>query len=356
MAIKNEVLFKSLQNIAEREDFLTYVNTIDFEMEVLELSKEMDINTSENNLLIKELDDAIKQDKINYAFCLFFILFTKYRRNKMGNLLEFVDKYIHEFYQIKISEFIVLLAQFSENYDEKAYFRLLKRTDNLIKSKGDDHDFTNHQGILNLYVEIVCSYFESQLEDRFDEDLNKYINQAKEVVDKMIESCNGQVYPKYFLNKGRLLVLMQKYKEGERFIGMALRAIPLGAERERTVREYEQYLQKSNLIKSYDLTSTRIKELDAVKMNNTKALALMTTLLGFLLGTINIFAQVSDAFTLGMLMLCYLGLLLVLTGVVFLGLNLSFKETHRKFIIYDAIILILGVMIFATTISLVLKH
>lgn len=356
MSIENKDLFQSLEKIANREDFLSYVNVREFEIEVLELSKEIDITSSENALLQNELDEAIKQEKINYAFCLFFILFTKYRRNKMGNLLEFVDKYIHEFYQIKISEFIVLLAQFSENYDEKAYFRLLKKTDNLIKSKGDDHDFTNHQGILNLYVEIVCSYFESQLEDRFDEDLSKYLNQAKEVVEKMIEASGDKVYPKYYLNKGRLLVLMQKYKEGEKFIGRAIRAIPLGAERERTTREYEYYLQKSNLIKSYDLTSTKIKELDAVKMNNTKSLALMTTLLGFLLGTINIFAQVNDAFTLGMLMLCYLGLLMVLTGVVFLGLNLSFKETHKKFIIYDAIILLIGIIIFSTTIMLVIKH
>ena len=233
---------------------------------------------------------------------------------------------------------------------------MLKKTDALIKSKGENHDFTHHNGILNLYVEIVCSYFESELDDRFDDSINHYIKQARVVVDEMIDSCKDKVYSKYYLNKGRLLVLMQNYKEGEKFIGMAIRSIPYSAERERTAREYEHFLQQSNLIKSYDLTATKIKELDAVKVNNTKALALMTSLLGFLLGAINIFAQVSDVFTLGMLMLCYLGLLLVLTGVVFVGLNLMHKQKSKKFFFYDAIILIFGVAIFASTITVVLTH
>ena len=356
MSISNQELFSNLKKISEREDFLKYANVKEFEMEVLELSKEIEITNTENNLLLNELDLAIKQNQTNYAFCLFFILFTKYRRNKLGNVVEFVDKYIHEFYQIKISDFIVLLAEYSENYDEKTYLRLLKKTDNLIKSKGENHDFTNHSGILNLYVELVCSYFESELEDRFDESVNHYIKQAKVVVDKMIDSCKDKVYPKYYLNKGRLLVLTQNYKEGEKFIGKAIRSIPYSSERERTIREYEHFLQKSNLIKSYDLTAVKIKELDAVKVNNTKALALMTSLLGFLLGAINIFAQVSDVFTLGMLMLCYLGLLLVLTGVVFIGLNLMNKQTSKKIILYDAIVLILGISVFASAITIVLTH
>ena len=356
MAITNQELFDNIKNLSGRQDFLNYANTIEFEMEISQLSKEVDINTSENNLLLNELDLALKENKNNYAFCLFFILFTKYRRNKMGNLIEFTDKYLHEFYHIKISEFILLLAQYSENYDEKTYLRLLKKTDALIKSKSEYHDFTNHHGILNLYVEIVCSYFESKLEDRFDESINHYIKEAKNVVDGMIDACNNKVYPKYYLNKGRILVLMQNYKEGEKYIGMAIRAIPYGAERERTTREYDHFLQQSNLIKTYDLTNSKIKELDAVKINNTKSLALMTSLLGFLLGAINIFAQVSDVFTLGMLMLCYLGLLLILTGVVFVGLSLMFKQKGKKHMIYDVGILILGVLIFASSITIVLNH
>lgn len=349
-------LFDEIKQIASRQDFSSYCNTRDFELEITEMSKNIIINKNDNEFLTQELEKLLKTN-LNSAFCLFFVMFTKYRRNKYGNLIQFVEKYNDEFFEYKISEFIYILAQFSENHDEKAYFRILKKTDNLIKSKGENYDFSNHSGILNLYVEIVCSYFESQLDDRNEEEMTIYLKKANTIVDDMIVSCkNDKVYPKYYLNKGRILVLLKKYKEGEKYIAMGIRSIELGPDRERTIRDYEQYLQKSNLIKSYDMTTDKIKELDSVKVNNTKALALMTSLLGFLLGSINIFSQINDVFSLAMLMLSYVGLLLILTAVIFIGLNLTFKEKRKNFIIYDLIILCLGIIIFASTVITVLNH
>lgn len=356
MLENNKIILDGMKQLSMRENFDCFVNTQNFEREITSLSNELELTEVEQVNLIKELDDNLEKNK-NYAFCLFFVLFTKMRRNKIKNLAEFVDDYSYNFYNFKITEFIELLTQFIDVYDEKGYLRLLKKTDKLIHSKGETFDFTNHKGILNFFVELVCSYFELQLDDRFEDNLSPYLTKASKVIDEIIESFGGEkVYPKYYLNKGRVLVLMQKYKEGEKFITQAIRSVELGAERERTVREFEQYRQKANTIKTYDLTAEKIKELDSIKVNNTKSLALMTSLLGFLLGSINIFAQVNDVFTLAMLMLSYVGLLLILTGVVFFGLSLSIKEKRKMVRFYDLALLALGVIIFTTTVTIILNH
>ena len=353
LTISCENLFQAVKEIASREDFLTYVNNKLFEEEVTNLVKDLQFDKQSEQIILQKLEELLDKNN-NQAFILFFILLTKYRRNKIGNLKEFVDKYLDYFGNIKFSEFIPLLCQFTEENDEKSLLRLLKRTDKLINSKGENYDFTTHLGILNLYVEIVCKYFESQLDERFDEDMVIYLKKASEVVDDMIRRCGENVYIKYFLNKGRIMVLLGKYKEGENFINRAIKLVPIGPERENTIREYQQYLIKVSVVKTYDTTANKIKELDSVKVNNTKTLALMTSLLGFLLGSINIFSSVTDVFTLAMLMLGYISLLLVLTGIVLLGLNLTFNEKRKKFIIYDIAILLLGISLFITTMIIIL--
>ena len=79
----------------------------------------------------------------------------------------------------------------------------------------------------------------------------------------------------------------------------------------------------------------------------------MTTLLGFLLGTINIFTTITDRFTLLALMLGYCGLLLVLVGTILLGFSLNFKEHKKRLYIYDVLIILLGALIFVGTMILI---
>ena len=149
---------------------------------------------------------------------------------------------------------------------------------------------------------------------------------------------------------------MGKYSSGEEYINKAIKSINVSPDRDRIAREYEQYLVKSSILRAYDLTNDKIKELDQVKVNNFKSLALMTTLLGFLLGTINIFIYCETPFSLAMMMLCYLALLLVLISVVLLGLNLSLEGHKKKFFIYDILILVVGIVIFTISILIVLKY
>lgn len=59
---------------------------------------------------------------------------------------------------------------------------------------------------------------------------------------------------------------------------------------------YESYLIQGTSIRQFDLHNEKYKELEKIKVNNFKIIALMTTLLGFLLGSINIFSSVNNPF------------------------------------------------------------
>lgn len=356
-----EKLFETINSIASREDFITYVNSREFEEKITNIVKNLKFDENSEQVMLKKLECLIDKDK-NQAFVLFFILFTKKRRNRIGDLKYFTNKYIDYFNNIKFTEFISLLCQYSQENDEKKLLKILKRTDRLIQSKGENYDFTSHLGIKNLYVEIVCKYFESQLDDRFDEQFSIYLKKANQIIDNLLNHCqetdnsNKNLYEKFYLNKGRLLILLGKYIEGEDYINRAIAKISINTtERDNIIREYQQYLIKATVIKVYDTTSNKIKELDSIKINNTKILALMTSLLGFLLGSINIFSSVTDVFTLAMLMMSYVSLLFVLTGIVLLGLNLTFNEKRKKFIIYDSIICLIGILSFTFSIIIILK-
>ena len=184
---------------------------------------------------------------------------------------------------------------------------------------------------------MVCKYFEYNLEERNDPERRaiianalKWINKAIEI-DKKEIGDSQKVYNKFFLIRGRLLILLGKYEKGEADILYAIEKIPASEDRASEINEYNQFLAKSDIIHAYDLNEKKVGDLEKIKVNNYKSIALMTTLLGFLLGAINIFTTVTDTFTLAMLMLCYFGLLMVLVGTILIGFTLNFRETKKDF-------------------------
>lgn len=52
-------------------------------------------------------------------------------------------------------------------------------------------------------------------------------------------------------------------------------------------------------------------------------------------------------------MLCYLGLLFVLIGTILLGFSLSFKDKKKYIFIYDFLLILLGIFIFAATMCII---
>ena len=56
-----------------------------------------------------------------------------------------------------------------------------------------------------------------------------------------------------------------------------------------------------------------------------------------------------------MLMLAYCGLLFILLGVVLLGFSLNLKERKKRLYVYDAVLIIIGIIIFVSVMIILNK-
>lgn len=345
-------------NNCDIEKYEKRVNTRKFEEEITNIAK--------SYIIYSELKDALEKNIVTQynsnkplSFTLFFILFTMCRRQNYGNILELANQYEEMFSEYAIMKHIMLMAILTKCTNTKKIYREIKKYSNIVKEKGKLYDFTNHTGVLNAYSALICKYFEYELDKRNDDDNKELLNLGLQCIERaiMIETIEkgsaNKVYNKFYLNKGRLLILLEKYNEGNAAILKAIELLPDSKDRNYEVNEYNQYLVKSSIIRSFDLNEEKFKELDKIKVSNYKSIALMTTLLGFLLGTINIFTTITNQFTLFVLMLGYCGLLLILVGTILLGFSLTFKERKRIFYIYDIILIVVGSIIFILTMTMI---
>ena len=348
---------KELSEIAE---FEKEVNGRLFEIEITKIASSYKMNAELEEFLTKEIETKYDEDK-KYAFVIYFVLFTMCRRQNYGNILDLSKQYSELFNDYEIIRHINLMAVLVKSTDASTIYKAIKNGTNLVNIKNENCDFTVHTGVLNAYSELICKYFEFQLDERKEPENAEYLKKGLACIIQAIKietEAKGsidKVYSKFFLNRGRLLILLGKHAKGEADIVRAIELLPLSADRESKVTEYNQYLVKASIIHAYDLNEEKVQDLDKIKVSNYKSIALMTTLLGFLLGTINIFTTISDTYTLGMLMLCYLGLLLILVGTILLGFTLNFRERKARLYIYDILLLIVGIAIFVVTIILINK-
>lgn len=348
------------KEFSQKPNFEKEVNERDYELKVTNLAKSCMINSEIYDDLFKHFSSLLKLNNKKEAFTVYFVLYTMCRRQNFSDFLSLALEYVDDFDEYEIMRHIKLMAILDKATHSTTLFKAIKESEKMVELKNEYCDFTNHTGVLNVYTALICKYFENQLDERGDgnnkELLIKALKCIKNAIDleKEEKGSYDLVYPKFYLNYGRILILLGKYDKGEAEIQKAIRLLKDSADRHALVTEYNQYLLKSSIIHSYDLNEEKIKDLDKIKVNNYKSIALMTTLLGFLLGAINIFTTITDPFTLGMLMLCYAGLLFVLLGSILLGLTLTFKEQKARLYIYDVLLIIFGVIIFGVTLALIL--
>lgn len=336
------------------DDFINYVNKREFELKITDLAKKVNINKINEEDIKKQIESNLPQNK-PLAFVIFFTFFTVYRRHKYGKLSSFCDEYISKFSEYEITEHIDILNDYTCNSNSNTYYALIKRTEKLINKDG--YKFKEHAGVLNLYIELVCSYYERNLDLRSGKKDKDHFDKALEYIEninKIIKENYEKDYYKFHLNKGRLLILLGKYDNGEDEIISAINMIDLSPDRENRVNLCEQYLTNASFIRAYDLNDENYKDLEKIKVNNYKLVALMTTLLGFLLGTINIFVETKEPKNLALLMLAYLSLLLVLVGVILLGLSITFKERKKVLFAYDISLILVGVILFIVAMLIII--
>lgn len=353
-------LIDKASQLASVEDFNKAVNDREFEEQITKIASSYKIDKELYNFLNDSIEVQYRSDK-NTAFVLFFILFTICRRQNYGDILELHRSYENMFDDHMIMKHIYLMAVLSKPSNSSLLYKTIYFATKLVNSKSELHDFTTHTGVLNAYCSLICKYFEYALDERKDEKNLELIKTALRCINRAIfiekqkKGSEEAVYNKFFLNRGRIYVLLEQYGKGENDIQRAIELLPMSADRESKVNEYSQYLVKASIVRAYDLNEEKVQDLDRIKVGNYKSIALMTTLLGFLLGAINIFTNINNTKTLALLMLAYCGLLLVLLGVILLGLGLTLKEKKKVLYVYDVLILLIGIAIFASTFIMINK-
>ena len=342
----NEVIEEAKKLITD--DFTNYVNIGTFETAVTNIASKVDIGTIEVDQVNDCINDNLKSNK-PLAFIIFFVFHIVYRRLNYGNLVEFCNDHISHFSEYEISEHIKILTLYATTHNVSHYDTLIRRLTKLIEK--DNSKLKDHAGVLNLYVEIICSYYERNLDLRDGNEDKLLIQKALKYINKIIDEEN---YHKYHLNKGRLLILLGDCDNGENEILLAINMLPISKDRENRVRLYEQYLIKSSFIHAYNLNNDKYRDLEKIKVDNYKLVALMTTLLGFLLGTINIFSETREPATLALLMLSYLSLLLIISGIILLGLTITLREQKKRFYLFDSSLIGIGAILFTISILIVI--
>lgn len=346
--------------LAKIENYEREVNTRTFEMKITAIAREVVVNKALYDSLKENIKKYYKTNK-KAAFNLFFILFTICRRQNYGDIVNLAIDAEDDFEEYEIVKHIKLMAILDKSSHTATLYKAIKESSKLVELKNDDCDFTTHTGVLNVYTALICKYFEYQLDERNEPDNKALMLKALKCIRTVIEIEKQEkgsyeaVYEKFYLNHGRILILLEKYTKGEEEILKAISLLPESADRNAKVNEYNQYLLKASIIHSYDLNEEKVKDLDKIKVSNYKSIALMTTLLGFLLGTINIFTTITDRFTLAILMLGYAGILLLLVGTILLGFSLTLKERKKVLYVYDILLIIIGIAIFAITMLIINK-
>lgn len=355
-----EHLLQKAKILSETKDFEINVNKREFEMEITKLASSYKVDNDFKTKLLYEIDDNYNENK-KLSFVLFFILFTMCRRQNFGDILELVKEYDNKFNDYEIIKHIILMAVLVKCTDSSTIYKTIKNATRLVSMKNDVCDFTTHTGVLNAYTGLICKYFEYKLDERKEPENMEILYKGLECITNAIEidikekGSKDLVYSKFYLNRGRILILLEKYSKGEADIIKAIELLPSSVDRESKVSEYNQYLVKASIIHAYDLNEEKVRDLDKIKVSNYKSIALMTTLLGFLLGTINIFTTVENTYTLAMLMLGYCGLLFVLLGTVLLGFSFNLKERKKRLYVYDIALILVGIIIFTVVMILINK-
>ena len=318
-------------------------NTREFEDEINKVVVNLDLKSLDKVNDIEIIKECIKKD-LNLGFVAFFIIFTAFRKANYSNLVSLCDEFIYDFNSFHIFAFLRLLALYNSSKDSDTLLYLIKRTKKLLNNP--EKNLNNHAGILNFYCELICCYYEKNLDLRNDNNNLNVLKEGLQAIDKAIGKYNDHVYEKFYLNKGRLLVLLGKYDDGENLINKAILELPMNSDRFNKVHSYEQYLVTASFVRAFDSNAEKYKDLEKTKVSNYKSIALMTTLLGFLLGTINIFVTVDDPLMLGKLMLSFVSLLIFLCGLLLTGLTFTFKEKQIKLYVFDISLIVLGVCVF----------
>ncbi|HNX16561.1 MAG TPA: hypothetical protein PKO28_04310 [Bacilli bacterium] len=343
-------------SLAYADNFCEETFTRKFEKQITERAK---LKPEEVTALESELATLSKNpNEINKAFIAFFVIFTYYRRSTR---LDDLKKLFYSYQGLFASKFAVFehidnLFHINVFANDSDLLRTLIKSEKLTEKKeeidGVLYDFSTHSGVLHLFSETCAKYYERNLEVKDDLEAKDRINHAIDCAKAIISSG----YSKFYATLGRLEALIGNYPLAEKNIKEAISIENSSSNPDSTrIREFEQHLNTLSIIRSYDLTSEKVGELNKIKTDNYKMVSVISTILAFLIGSIEIFSNLTDPLSLAMILLAYASLITILLSVVLTVLSFTSKSKRRGSLAVSLCALFAGIIGFTVAISIIIS-
>lgn len=336
------------------------INSRAYEDTIREISKKIG---KMDDKYANEIDKYINQHKDDtLGFGMFYAYYSYCRKlsilpgEDVKTLTELVKKYEGYFKGIDIFKFLLQMAIVKDGASNAELIIAREEIDELIKSKKfKDKDLV---GIKNFYTEIVCEYYERNVEEIYDnsQDFNKYINKALSYIEDAIRLEDK--YFKFSVNKARAYILTKDYEDAERMFRYAIHNAKDDYDRLLFASFYNTSKTVKSIIEMHEQINDKTKNL---KIDNAKVITLITTLLGFILGDIQIFTKAESTQRMCWLMAAHGSVLIVLLSIVLFSMNLLFtnksntKNGNILRYLGDILLFAIGITMFLLVVFIALK-
>ncbi len=282
---------------------------------------------------IKERYERFKETE-EKTFYEFFFLFSFYRKQNMFHeMKDLYDRYIMLFSAVPLIHHVKILHRAKFVHTKGDLNELINDAANIINN---NEQYQKHIGFLHHFAELTANYYEMNLDERGDRTL---LDMALKYVDVSI--CGDLDYAKFHLTKGRLLALVGKYDEAEYEIKNAMLKVPNSMNRNYIITEYEIYLNKISLIKASDEVKQNAlladEKLEMIsenvrnqKVDNIKTIGLFSSIITFLLGSIEAFKNISNYQIVAKVVTMFGGFALIMMGLILLFSILSIEGKNKK--------------------------
>lgn len=379
-------LDENINELSEKYESLLnkidYNKLRDFEKEIKEIVK---YNKEEVESLSFEIDskfdDLIKDNFLD--FTKFYIAFTFFRvKNynlKLENLIKKANnkKIFQKSFSFKFLEFIAKYK--NENVDK--HNQLIDEM-----RKNENQGIFEYSGSCNFYSEVVADYYESNL-SLLDNDEDKEI--ILDAIQKLNNIINIEKYSKFYLNLGRLNALVNNQKECSKNINKAFELLQksfddkyetLKAENTPTSKnkidelkdDYEKDINFYKTIENRIIDIRTYFSLDKVresqkqidnkiekgKFETIKIISIISTAIGYLIGGIKVFENISNPLKLALTLLIYSGIFFILIGTIFIAFRLvnsvKIQNKTKSDLIIGIILIAFGIIMIVFSIGILL--
>ena len=275
----------------------------------------------------REIENYLLNQQNQYRFAAFYSLLIVCREyNNYSKYNEYVDKYANQFHQVKLYK--IVMSTYYRNKgilgDLGAYRNAIRFAEEACTMLPDNLAVKHH------FAELIV------LAD--EEGANVHVETINKAIERLDDVMDANPYhAKYYCTLGRLFASLGDYNQGMKNVKKAL-DFERGDNKDSLIRigQYNYYLLQIKMLIENDKVDSKMgkfnsdfeqmaNDLDGMKTQYLEYLAFFSSVLAFVLITVNIVISVDDFNKCAGIVLMFAGALVVVFGVFRMLLYYSSK-------------------------------